>query len=67
MSRKRFGIKHILIILLLIAIIVIVVICYKAKLHIVIHENGESSDDYKYTVEFEGSDNHSTIYSIAFI
>ena len=58
MSRKRFGLKHILIILLLIAIIVIVVICYKAKLHIVIHENGESSDDYKYTVEFEGSDRY---------
>ena len=47
-----------LILLLIVFIVVIAVMCYKVKLHIVISENGEVSEDYKFSLEFKGSDRY---------
>ncbi len=58
MKERKVNIKLILLLLFLVAIIVIVVMCYKIKLHIVLSENGEVSEDYRFSLEFKGSDRY---------
>ena len=58
MTEKKSRIKPILITILLLIVIAVAIMCYVIKLHVVISEKGQSSDDYRFTLKFKGSERH---------
>lgn len=58
MTEKKKSIKPIVITLVILLLIAVVAMCYTVKLHVVIREKGQSSDDYKFSLEFKGSERY---------
>lgn len=55
---RKSYIKPILITILIMLILTVVGLCYAIKLHVVIDEKGQTRDDYKFTLEFKGSERY---------
>lgn len=58
MTKKKRSIKPIIISILVLLVIVIIALCYNIKLHVVISEKGQISDDYRFSLSFKGSERH---------
>ncbi len=58
MTKKKRSIKPIIISIFVLLIIVIIALCYSIKLHVVISEKGQISDDYRFSLTFKGSERH---------
>lgn len=56
MDKEKRSKKRIVIILLVILVAVLVAICSRFKIHVVLSEKGQSSDDYTFALEFKGSE-----------
>lgn len=55
---RKSYIKPIVITIIIMLILVVVGLCYAIKLHVVIGEKGQTRDDYRFTLEFKGSDRY---------
>lgn len=58
MTKKKRRIKPIIISILVLLVVVIIALCYNIKLHVVISEKGQISDDYRFSLSFKGSERH---------
>ncbi len=57
-SPQKSYIKPVLITILVMLILVVAGLCYTIKLHVVIGEKGQTANDYKFTLEFKGSERY---------
>lgn len=58
MTKRKSHVKPILITILVMLILAVVGLCYTTKLHVVIDEKGQTSEDYNFTLEFKGSERY---------